>query len=85
MSAPSGSGPTYLPIEYEYYYLEFVNWQNDNQGGGVSYNRTKNIINEPTFDDVNIIGDKTYLDQQHHGLYQMCVHRQLMQQFLHRS
>ena len=55
MSAPSGSGPTYLPIEYEYYYLEFVNWQNDNQGGGVSYNRTKNIINEPTFDDVNII------------------------------
>ena len=57
MSAPSGSGPTYLPLEYEYYYLEFVNWQNNNQGGGVSYNRTKNIINEPTFDDVNIIGD----------------------------
>ena len=43
MSAPSGSGPTYLPLEYEYYYLEFVNWQNNNQGGGVSYNRTKNI------------------------------------------
>ena len=46
MSAPSGSGPTYLPIEYEYYYLEFVNWQNDNIYKSYSYTYVRKIKNK---------------------------------------